>query len=60
MSCALDNPDRDFSADPIDEEAKNLLNLLKRSEAAEIFDEIVRRRIGELIGQAVLNTTKQR
>ena len=47
----LENADRDFSATPFEEpEPKDLRDLLTKSEVADIFDPIVRKRIGELIG----------
>jgi hypothetical protein len=61
MASISRNPDRDFSADPIDDrEAQELRDLLKGSEIASIADEIIRRRVGEAIGRAVFNPTKQR
>jgi hypothetical protein len=52
-----DNPDRDFSATPIDE-PENLRELLKKSEVADMFDPIVRRRLGDLIVRAVFHPAK--
>ena len=60
MNWARDNPDRDFCADPIDEkEAQELRDLLKSSGIADIADEIIRRRVGEMIGRAAFNPAKQ-
>jgi hypothetical protein len=57
MPRTLDNPDRDFSSAPINEpECEDLRELLKKSEVADIFDPIVRQRIGELIGGAGLRS----
>ena len=53
LMTTLDNPDRDFSSTPINEpECEDLRKLLKKSEVADIFDPIVRQRIGDLIGRA--------
>ena len=61
MPRALDNPDRDFSATPINEpEGEELRDLLRHSEIADMFDPIVRRRLGELIGQMGVRSAKQR
>jgi hypothetical protein len=57
MPRALHNPDRDFSATPIDE-PENLRALLKKSEVADMFDPIVRRRLGDLIVRAVLHPAR--
>jgi hypothetical protein len=57
MRRILENPDRDFSATPVNE-AKNLRDLLKKNEVADIFDPIVRRRLGDLIVRAVLHPAK--
>jgi hypothetical protein len=60
MARTLDNPDRNFSADPIDEpEREDLRDLLNKSEVADIFDSTVRYRIGEFIGRAVFDPRKQ-
>jgi hypothetical protein len=61
MRRALDNPDRDFSASPFsDSEGEELCALLKKDEVADLFDPIVRQRMGELIGRAVFDPAKQR
>ena len=53
MPRTLDNADRDFSATPIDEPGyQDLRDLLKTSEVADIFDPIVRQRLGELIARS--------
>jgi hypothetical protein len=52
MPRTLDN--RYFSATPVDEpECADLRDLLKKSEVADIFDPIVRQRLGEVIAAAV-------
>jgi hypothetical protein len=61
MPRILENPDRDFSATPVDEpERKDLRDLLQKSEVGDICDSIVRQRIGELIGRAGFDPAKQR
>jgi hypothetical protein len=61
MPRTLENPDRDFSAVPIDEpEPKDLRDLLKKSEVADILDAAVRKRVGELIGSKGARPAKQR
>jgi hypothetical protein len=48
-----DNPDRDFSADEIDNlDVETLRSLLERSDAAELFDAATRERIGRAIARA--------
>ena len=61
MTRTVENPDRDFSATPTEEpEGKDLLDLLKKSEVADIFDPIVRKRVGELIGFKGARSFKER
>jgi hypothetical protein len=57
MPRALHNPDRNFSATPVNE-GENLRDLLKKSEVADMFDPIVRRRFGDLIVRAVFHPAK--
>jgi hypothetical protein len=60
MPRTLDNPDRDFSASPSnDAEWVNLRDLLKKNEVADMFDPIVRRRLGEVISRVAFDSTKQ-
>jgi hypothetical protein len=60
MNLALDNPDRNFSADaPHEDRPTDLRDLLKTSEVAEMFDQEARRRIGNFIGRAVFDPKKQ-
>jgi hypothetical protein len=48
-----DNPDRDFSAEEIDNLDIDILrSLLERSDAAELFDAPTRERIGRAIARA--------
>jgi len=55
-----ENPDRDFSADPVqDAGGQNLRDLLKDSEVADLFDAAVQRRIGEAIGRAIFDPKQQ-
>jgi hypothetical protein len=55
MSRIVDNSDRDFLADPIEErDAETLRQLLKRNEVADMFDDTILHRIGEVIGRAAL------
>jgi hypothetical protein len=59
MNRARGNPDRDFSADQLDEqEAQQLRDLLKSSYIASIFDDIARERIGVVIGRSVFDPNK--
>ena len=58
MNRARGNPDRDFSADHLDEqEAQQLRDLLKSSNIASIFD--ARERIGAVIGRSVFDPNKE-
>lgn len=53
------NPDRDFSADYLPEqEGEELRDLLRRSEMADLFDPVIRDRIGKLISRAVFKPPK--
>jgi hypothetical protein len=55
MPRTADNTDREFSADPIEElDSETLRQLLKCSTVADMFDDAVRHRIGEVIGRAAL------
>jgi hypothetical protein len=48
-----DNPDRDFSADPVNTPAAaELPDLLEGSEIADMLDPVIRQRFGELIAKA--------
>jgi hypothetical protein len=59
MNRARGNPDRDFSADCLDEqEAQALRDLLKSSDIASIFDDIARERIGAVIGRSVFDPNR--
>jgi hypothetical protein len=59
MPRILDNPDRNFSADPGDKSETELLRrLLERSEMADLLDEAVRERVGRAIAQAVFDPAK--
>jgi hypothetical protein len=59
MARILDNPDRNFSADPVDKSETELLRrLLERSEMADLLDEAVRERVGRAIAQAVFDPAK--
>jgi hypothetical protein len=59
MRRTTDNPDRNFSADPVDEsEAKALRRLLERSEVADLLDQAARERIGSAIARAVFDPAK--
>ena len=59
MNRARGNPDRDFSADHLDEqEAQQLRDLLKSSDIASILDGIVRERVGVVIGRSVFDPNK--
>jgi hypothetical protein len=52
MTRSFENPDRNFSAAPSDaREGTDLRDLIKRNEVADIFDPVVRQRVGELIGR---------
>jgi hypothetical protein len=58
MNRARGNPDRDFSADDLDEqEAQQLRDLLKSNDIATIFDDIASERIGAVIGRSVFEQT---
>jgi hypothetical protein len=60
MPSTLQNPDRDFSAIPIDEPERQFLrDLIKKSEVAEIDDPIIRKRVGELIGSKGIHPVPQ-
>ena len=60
MKKARDNPDRNFSADQMDDrEAQELRDLLKSSEIASVFDEVVRKRVGEVIGRSAFDPRRQ-
>ena len=53
------NPDRQFSADYLDEqEREDLRALLRRSEIADLFDPAVCGRIGTFISRAVFDPAK--
>jgi hypothetical protein len=59
MPRTLDNPDRDFSADPVDKpDREDLRDVLKGSEIADTFDAAVQRRIGEVIGRAAFDPAR--
>ena len=60
MNWAPDNPDRNFSADRLDDrEAQALRDLLKSSEVASMLDEVIRKRVGAAIGRSVFDPAKQ-
>jgi hypothetical protein len=60
MNWARHNPDRDFSADRLDDkEAQELRDLLKSNEIASMFDEVIRWRVGDAIRRAVFDQNKQ-
>lgn len=60
MSRTPDNPDRGFSATPIHEpDHPDLRELLRKSDVADMFDPIVRRRLGELIVRAMSAPAKR-
>ena len=52
------NADRDFSADYRPEE-EELRSLLKHGQVADMYSDAAQRRMGDLIGRAVFNRTKQ-
>jgi DNA replication initiation complex subunit (GINS family) len=53
--------DRELLADPVhDGEAAELRDLLKESKVASMLDEIVRRRVGHMIGRAAVDSAKPR
>jgi hypothetical protein len=59
MPRILDNPDRNFSADPADKsEAEFLRRLLERSEVADLLDEAIRERVGRAIARSVFDIAK--
>ena len=59
MAWARENPDRNFSADAMDEsKPTDLRALLKTSEVADYFDEVARMRIGGTISRAVFDPSK--
>jgi hypothetical protein len=59
MPRILDNPDRNFSANPVDKsEAEVLRRLVERSEVADLFDEAIRERVGRAIARAVFDPAK--
>ena len=61
MPQATENPDRDFSADPVDKsksEAHTLRRLLENSEAADLLDEAIRERVGRAIARAIFDPAK--
>jgi hypothetical protein len=61
MPRTLENPDRDFSATHANEPGfKDLRDLLKKNEIADLFDPIVRKRLGEVIARVAFDPTKQR
>ena len=61
MPQASENPDRNFSADPVDQsEARTLRRLLQDSEVADLIDEAIRERIGRAIARAVFLPAKPR
>jgi hypothetical protein len=61
MARITDNPDRNFSAGPVqDLDPQSLRDLLKNSEVADLFDAVVQRRIGEIVGRAIFGPDKQR
>ena len=54
MAQEPDNPDRDLSADHVAEQDPNdLCFLFRNSEIAEAFDDVIRKRVGEFISQAM-------
>jgi hypothetical protein len=56
MPRILDNPDRNFSADPVDKsETEFLRRLLERSEVADLLDEAIRERVGRAIARSVFD-----
>jgi hypothetical protein len=55
-----DNPDRDFSADPVNKPAaEELPDLLEGSEIADMLDPVIRQRFGELIAQAAVRRPRR-
>ena len=59
MPWSIDNPDRNFSADPVDNsEAETLRRLLENSEVADLLDRAVRERVGRVIAWAAFNPAK--
>jgi hypothetical protein len=59
MPRSRDNPDRNFSADPVDQsQADALRQLLERSEVADLLDEAIRERVGRAIARAVFDPPK--
>jgi hypothetical protein len=63
MWCAMPqatvNPDRNFSADPVDRsEAQTMRTLLDNSEVADLLDEAIRERVGRAIARAVFDPAK--
>ena len=52
------NPDRDFSAD-YPPEREHLRDLLKHGQVAATYDDAAQRRMGDLIGHAVLSRAKK-
>jgi hypothetical protein len=59
MSRIRDNPDRNFSAGPVDKsEAEVLRRLIDRSEVADLPDEAIRERVGGAIARAVFDPAK--
>jgi hypothetical protein len=54
-----DNPDRNFSADPVDQsEVEALRRLLDRSEVSDLLDDAIRERVGRAIARAVFDPAK--
>jgi hypothetical protein len=59
MARILDNPDRNFSAEPVDKpETEVLRRLLERSEVADLLDEAIKERVGRAIARAVFDPAK--
>jgi hypothetical protein len=58
MDWALENADRNFSADGANEGLAKLRDLLKTSEVADYFDDVARMRIGRAISTAVFDPAK--
>jgi hypothetical protein len=61
MARSAENPDRDFSATPSDApDEMDLRDFLKSNEIADIFDPVVRQRVGELIARMGLVSSRER
>jgi len=52
------NPDRDFGTNLTNPEEHDVRVLLPRSPIADIFDQVIRERVGKLIGRAAFRPAK--